>query len=127
MQGSFEDWLSIMRNTAACLYPYPWFSQLLRLTPTIKKCIVTNGHPLQQTNKYLALAPSFEGQTLALFCANNYRPKPSPVVAKYVMNYYGLSPSSCVMVGDSNVDASFALNSSLDFVGIRSASKEFTE
>ena len=114
--GSNKDWLDIMHHQSPHLYPYHWFAPFMNRYLDSSICVLTNGHPSQQINKYFSLRLHQWIKLSNFFCANLYQPKPSPKVGSVITHYFNLHPSDVLMIGDSSTDEEFCLNSGFQFI-----------
>ena len=121
MKGSNSEWLEIMHNQSVLLTPFPWVKKFLEDFACIRQCIVTNGNPRQQLNKYKCILSSLPTPPPKLFCCNMWAPKPASDISQHLLHYYNLQPGDCIMIGDSLSDEEFAINSNFDFILLTNA------
>ena len=49
-------------------------------------------------------------------CAEDYKPKPDPMMLNYLLQHYSLNPENCLMLGDTTADIQFATNAQIPII-----------
>lgn len=117
-EGEIQDWLIAMRNLKIRAgIPIDFFKkEILLRHPKSCIAILTNGSPEQQKNKYLQISPFELVEKIMLFCANEFKPKPSPIGLIKVLEKFSLEPMEVVFIGDSEEDFECAASANVEFM-----------
>jgi putative hydrolase of the HAD superfamily len=90
------------------------FEKLLSNGKTIM--ILTNGYPPQQRIKITSLG--LDISDIHIIYANEIAPKPSPILAEYLMTQIPTHSNGVVFIGDSEIDEQFAKRANLKFFNV---------
>jgi phosphoglycolate phosphatase-like HAD superfamily hydrolase len=82
--------------------------------------IITNGNPIQQSNKINQILWGENPRPNSVVYANEFEPKPSP---KSYFMVQGITGGKALYIGDSEVDKDFANNAGMGFYQINSCMK----
>lgn len=80
--------------------------------------IVTNGNLQQQKNKVASINWGDNLQKLKFIYTAELEPKPNRAAFDYIFQKFHASPEKSVMIGDSETDEQFAMNSGIRFVHV---------
>ena len=91
-------------------------SLLQRLAAEEKKIfLITNGNLQQQKNKVMQIDWRGFLQHITVIYTALHQPKPSRAAFDFLVRQYGVHPERAVMIGDSETDSEFAINSGISF------------
>jgi len=116
--GKIKDYLRILRSVKLEyeLEINPEMIDLLRgITRKGRVFVVTNGNVIQQINKVRQTNWLGLKDKLIFIYANKVYPKPDKRLFLYLKDKYNLRESECIMIGDSETDRQFAINSNIKF------------
>ena len=79
---------------------------------------IASNKPHMDTVKVVETLYPKDTFSLVLGRTDKFAIKPAPDVLHFIMDYFGVTPSECVYVGDSDVDVQFAHNAGMRCVSV---------
>ena len=127
LQGnSLNEFLEILRTITLeeklVLFHKVKFVLKQLLEANKKIIIVTNGNPIQQQNKIRQIEWEGINNKIVFVYANEIVKKPSLKLFMFLKSKYNLIEGQTIMIGDSIIDETFASNSKISFINIKSLS-----
>jgi HAD superfamily hydrolase (TIGR01549 family) len=120
--GDKKEYLRILRTVHLeyQLQIYPAMFELLEKINVKgnRIFIVTNGNLAQQINKIRQTDWNGIRKSITFIYANIIYPKPDVRLWYYLKNKYDLREKETVMIGDSEVDKQFSINSNIQFYAL---------
>jgi HAD superfamily hydrolase (TIGR01549 family) len=115
--GEKKEYLRILRTVRLPekLQIYPDMLQLMKsiINGRNRIFVVTNGNLTQQVNK--VRQTDWQGLKITFIYASIIFPKPDKRLFDYMKKKYDLRESDTVMIGDSETDRQFSINSNIKF------------
>jgi HAD superfamily hydrolase (TIGR01549 family) len=119
LSGTTEQWLEALRTVEVPLPLLPWVQAFCDALPQVPLAILTNGNARQQRNKYRQIQPAAVRDRFRLYCAADYKPKPSPAGLLRILTDYHCPAWAALMIGDSDNDADCAAAAGVPFFHIQ--------
>jgi phosphoglycolate phosphatase-like HAD superfamily hydrolase len=115
-----ENFLQIIRTIS--IFPKiklrkTYYTYLKKLNSYNKNLfILTNGNPLQQSNKIKCIDWEGIDKYIKVYFANLYEPKPSAKSLEALIKENNIEKKFCLMIGDQITDKECAFNANIDFL-----------